>query len=71
MSVHWSYRPQTGGPPLLFAQKSSDHNWLCLEGPAHLSLVSFPALILFTSGKFCRLTTAVVVLLQCTVSPYE
>ncbi|MEQ2295109.1 hypothetical protein AMECASPLE_010786 [Ameca splendens] len=40
-----------------FAQKSSPHlNWLCLVGPAHLSLVSFPALIqaaliLFTSGK--------------------
>ncbi|MEQ2288254.1 hypothetical protein AMECASPLE_020835 [Ameca splendens] len=28
-----------------FAKKYSDHNWLCLAGPAHLSLVSFPALI--------------------------
>ncbi|MEQ2233946.1 Cytosolic 10-formyltetrahydrofolate dehydrogenase, partial [Ilyodon furcidens] len=39
-----------------FAEKSSNHNWLCLLGPAHLSLLSFPALIhaaliLFTSGK--------------------
>ncbi|MEQ2227690.1 hypothetical protein ILYODFUR_000871 [Ilyodon furcidens] len=33
-----------------FAEKSSDYTWLCLVVPAHLSL-SFPALILFTSGK--------------------
>ncbi|MED6250336.1 hypothetical protein ATANTOWER_030039 [Ataeniobius toweri] len=51
-----------------FAEKSSDHKWLCLVGPAHLSLVSFPALmqaalILFTAGKEVRLTASVVVLL--------
>ncbi|MEQ2230968.1 hypothetical protein ILYODFUR_034626, partial [Ilyodon furcidens] len=39
-----------------FAEKSSDHTWLCLVGPAHLFLLSFPALIqaaliLFPSGK--------------------
>ncbi|MED6251590.1 Endothelin-converting enzyme 2 [Ataeniobius toweri] len=39
-----------------FAEKSSDHTWLCLVGPAHLFLLSFPALIqaaliLFASGK--------------------
>ncbi|MEQ2248484.1 hypothetical protein ILYODFUR_019541 [Ilyodon furcidens] len=39
-----------------FAEKYSEHNWLCLVGPAHLSLLSFPALtqaalILFTLGK--------------------
>ncbi|MED6284793.1 Low-density lipoprotein receptor- protein 5 [Characodon lateralis] len=34
-----------------FAEKSSNHNCLCLVGPVHLSLLSFPALNLFASGK--------------------
>ncbi|MEQ2303485.1 Lysine-specific demethylase 6A [Ameca splendens] len=56
-NIAWNVGPLTEVSCLKqFAEKSSDHNWLCLVGPAHLSLVNFPALIqaaliLFASAK--------------------